>query len=118
MNFIIDRVFCDDFDDCHDKIIVTGVDFIGRRPICGLLSAGRGVFLGAPTRTATPGHRSHRRRSQRGIQGLEVMNLQPMPYLTMQLSIFFQRFTCVLDWFQSVGSYGMSNVLGLVVGFA
>ena len=45
------------------------------------------------------------------------MILQPMLYLTMQLSIFFQRFRCVLDKFRSVGSYGVSNVLGLVVGF-
>jgi hypothetical protein len=41
----------------------------------------------------------------------------PMSYPTMQLSIFFQLFTCVLHWFRSVGSCGMSNVFGLVVGF-
>ena len=29
------RVFCDNFSDCHDEIVVADVDFIGRRPICG-----------------------------------------------------------------------------------
>jgi hypothetical protein len=46
-----------------------------------------------------------------------VMNLYPMSYPTMQLSIFFQRFRCVLEWFRNVGSCGISKNLGLVVGF-
>lgn len=33
----------------------------------------------------------------RGFQGLELMNLHLMSYPTMQQSIFFQRFRCVLD---------------------
>ena len=54
----------------------------------------------------------------RGEKILEVMNLQPMLYLMMQPLIFvFHRFKCVLDWFRNVGSCGMSNVLGLVVGY-
>ena len=75
------------------------------------------MLLGAPTRTTTPGHRSRRRCPRRENQGLEVINLHPMSYLTMQLPIFFQRFGCVLDWFRSVGSCDMFNVLGLAVGF-
>jgi len=43
--------------------------------------------------------------------------MQPMSYPTIQLLIFFQRFRCVLEWFRSVESYGMFNVLELVVGF-
>jgi hypothetical protein len=56
MIFGRDRVSCDDFSDCHDEIAVASVDFIGRRPICGLLCAMGGVLLGAPTRIAIPGH--------------------------------------------------------------
>ena len=37
-------VFCNDFGDCHDKIVVTSIDFIGRRPICGLYLQGEGSF--------------------------------------------------------------------------
>ena len=67
--------------------------------------------------TAISDHRSYHRWLRRGFQDLEVMNMQPMSYSTMQLLIFLQRFRCILDWFRSVGSCGMSNVLGLVVGF-
>ena len=98
-----------------------------RSSLQALISSVEGQFVafickgrsasGAPTRTVTPGHRSHRRWLWRGLQGLWVMILQPMSYLMMQLLIFFQRFRCVLDWFQSVESCGMSNVLELVVGF-
>ena len=110
--------FCNDLGDCHDKIVVTSIDFIGRRPICGLYLQGEGSFWEPPTETATPSHRSHRRWSWRGNQDLKVINLHPMLYLMMQQPIFFQHFRCVLDWFRSVGSCGMSNVLGLVVGFS
>ena len=48
---------------------------------------------------------------------MKVINLHPMLNPMMQPPIFFQRFRCVLDWFRSVGSCGMSNVLGLVIGF-
>jgi len=53
MIFSRDRVSCDDFGDCHDETTVAGVDFIGRRPIYGLLSTRGWVLLGAPTRTTT-----------------------------------------------------------------
>jgi hypothetical protein len=43
--------------------------------------------------------------------------MHPMLYPTMQLPIFFHRFRCVLNWFRSVISCGMSNVLRLVVRF-
>ena len=61
MIFCWDRVSCDDFGDCHDEIVVAGVDFIGRRPICGLYLQGEGCFYEPPMRTATPDHRSHLR---------------------------------------------------------
>ena len=96
----------------HDEIAIAGVNFIGGRLVCGLYLQGEVSFWEPPTRTTTSVHRSHHRCSQRGIQGLEVMILQPMSYSTMQLPIFFQRFRCILDWF-----CGMSNVLGLVVEF-
>jgi hypothetical protein len=48
---------------------------------------------------------------------LEVMNLHPMLYPMMQLVMFFHWFRYVLDWFWSIESYGMSTILGLVVGF-
>ncbi|KAG2586076.1 hypothetical protein PVAP13_5NG021708 [Panicum virgatum] len=83
-----------------------------------IICRGRGPSGWEPlTKTMTPGHRSHRRWSQRGNQILKVINLHPMLYPIMQPPIFFQRFRCVLDWFRSVGSCGMSNVLGLVIGF-
>ena len=43
MIFGRDHVFCDDFGD-FDEIVVAGVDFIGRRPICGLYLQGEGCF--------------------------------------------------------------------------
>jgi hypothetical protein len=46
-----------------------------------------------------------------------VMNLHPISYPTMQLSIFFHRFRCVLDSFQNGGSCGTSNIFWLVVRF-
>ena len=110
-------VFCNDFSDCPDKIAVTSTNFIGRQPICSLYLQGEGSFWEPPMETTTTGHRSHRRWSWRGNQDLKVINLHPMLYPMMQPPIFFQRFRCVLDWFRSVGSCGMSNVLGLVVGF-
>ena len=111
------RISCDDFGDCHDEIAVARVDFIGRQPICGLYLQGKGCFKALTTGTATSGHRSLHRWSQRGNQGLKVMCLHPMLYPSMQLPIFFHRYRCVLDWFRNVGSCGMSNVLGLVAGF-
>jgi hypothetical protein len=74
-------------------------------------------FWAPPMKTATLGHQSHHRRSWRRIQGWKVMNLHPMLLSMMQLPIFFCLFRCVLDWFRSVGSYGISNILGLVIGF-
>ena len=79
------------------------------------LSARGGVLLEPPTNTASPGHWSHRRWSRRGNQDLKVINLHPMLYRMMQSPIFFQRFRCVLDWSQSVGSCGISNILGLII---
>jgi len=116
---ILDRdlVSSDDFNDCHDEIVVAGVDFIGRQLICGHYLQWEGVHLGTTNEDNYSGHRSHRRWSQRENQGLEVTNLHPMFYWMKQLSIFFHRLRCVLDWFQNIGSCGMSNVLGLVVGF-
>ena len=111
------RISCDDFGDCHDEIAVARVDFIGRQPICGLYLQQKGCFRALSTGTATSSHRSLHRWSQRGNQGLKVMCLHPILYPTMQLSIFFHRYKCVLDWFQNVGSCGMSNVLGLIDGF-
>ena len=84
-----DLVTCDDFGDCDDEITIIGVDFVGRRPICGRYLQGEGCSWALPTRTVTPGHRSHRRWSRRENQGLEVMNMHPMLYQTMQLTIFF-----------------------------
>ena len=44
MIFGRDRVFRDDFSNCHDEIDVACVDFIGRRSICGLYLKGEGCF--------------------------------------------------------------------------
>ena len=44
-----DRIFYDEFSDCHDKIVVVGVDFIGRRTICGFICKGGGAS-GSPLR--------------------------------------------------------------------
>ena len=111
-------VFCNDFGDCHDKIVVASIDFICRRTICGLYLQGEGSFWEPRIKTTTPGHGSHRWWSQRGNQDWKVINLHPIIYPMMQPPIFFQRFRCVLDWFRSVGSCGMFNVLGLVVEFS
>jgi hypothetical protein len=40
MIFCRDRVSYDDFGDCHDEIIVAGVDFIGKWSIYGLYLQG------------------------------------------------------------------------------
>lgn len=40
MIFCRDFVSCNHFDDYHDDIIVTGIDFIGRWLICGLYLQG------------------------------------------------------------------------------
>ena len=61
-------VFCNDFGDCHDKIVVASIDFICRLPICGLYLQGKGSFWEPRIKTTTPGHRSHRWWSQRGNQ--------------------------------------------------
>jgi len=116
---IFDRacVICDDFGDYHDEIVVTSIDFIGRRPICGHYLQGEGSFWEPRIKTTTPGHGSHRWWSQRGNQDWKVINLHPIIYPMMQPPIFFQRFRCILDWFRSIGFCGMSNVLGLVGGF-
>jgi hypothetical protein len=47
---ILDRDLAsyDDFNDSHDEIVVAGVDFIGRRLICGHYLQGEGVLLGTP----------------------------------------------------------------------
>jgi len=89
MIFGWDRDFYDDFNDCHDEIIVAGINFIGRRPIDGFYMQGEGCLWALPTRTTTRGHRSHRRWLWRD-QGLEVMNQQTMLYPTLQRLIFFQ----------------------------
>jgi hypothetical protein len=43
MIFCRDHVSCNDFGDCHDEIAVADIDFIGRRPICGVYLQGRGA---------------------------------------------------------------------------
>ena len=70
-------VICDDFGDYHDEIVVTSIDFIGRWLICGHYLQGEGSFWEPPTKTTTPGQRSHRRWSRRGNQVLKVINLHP-----------------------------------------
>jgi hypothetical protein len=40
MIFCRDRDSGDGFDVCHDEIVIVGVDFIGRRSICGLYLQG------------------------------------------------------------------------------
>ena len=70
MIFGRDLVSCDDFDDCHDKIVVVGIDFIGRRSICDHYLQGKGRSQALPMRTVTLGHRSHHQWPRRGIQGL------------------------------------------------
>ena len=110
-------VICDDFGDYHDEIVVTSINFIAGGQFVAIICKGEGSFWELPTKTTTPGQRSHRRWSRRGNQVLKVINLHPMLYPMMQPPIFFQRFRCVLDWFRSVGSCGMSNVLGLAIGF-
>ena len=109
-------VICDDFGDYHDEIVVTSINFIAGGQFVAIICKGRGSSR-APTKTTTPDHRSHRWWSRRGNQVLKVINLHPMLYPMMQPPIFFQRFRCVLDWFRSVGSCGMSNLLRLVIGF-
>ncbi|KAG2590632.1 hypothetical protein PVAP13_5NG419900 [Panicum virgatum] len=37
-------VFSNCFSNCYNKIVVTSIDFIGRRPICGLYLQGEGSF--------------------------------------------------------------------------
>jgi hypothetical protein len=39
-----DHVSFDNFGDHRDKIVVAGVDFIGRRSICDLYLQGEGCF--------------------------------------------------------------------------
>jgi hypothetical protein len=58
MIFTWDGVSSDDFGDCHDKIVVASINFIGRQPIFGLYLQ-EGWFWEPPKRIATPGH--HRR---------------------------------------------------------
>jgi hypothetical protein len=43
MIFGLDRMSYDDFSDCHDEIVVAGVDFIGKRPIYGIYLQGEGA---------------------------------------------------------------------------
>jgi hypothetical protein len=107
------RVFCDDFDDCHDEIAIVG-------------SAGGQVVAIMCKGTGASGRPQQRLLlrlidlivvgCREEIKELKVMNLHPTLLPTMQLSIFFHRFRYVLDWFRSVGSCGISNVLGLVTG--
>ena len=40
---MIFNVSCDDFDDCHDEIVVASADFIGRRPSCAHYLQGEGA---------------------------------------------------------------------------
>jgi hypothetical protein len=44
MIFGRDRVTYDDFGDCHDEIVVAGVNFIVRRSVCGPYLQGEGCF--------------------------------------------------------------------------
>ena len=116
MIFGRDLVTCDGFGNCHDEIIVASCDLIGRWPIYGHYLQGEGCFCALAMRTITSGHRSHHRWSRRENQVLDIMNLHPILCRTMQLSIFFHQFRCILDRFWNVGSDGMSSVLGLIVG--
>ena len=55
MIFGQDHVSCAVFSDCHDEIVVVGVDFIGKRPIYSLLSTMGGVLLGATDKDSDSG---------------------------------------------------------------
>ena len=41
-------VICDDFGDYHNEIVVTSINFIGKRPICGHYLQGEGSFWEPP----------------------------------------------------------------------
>jgi hypothetical protein len=53
-------VVYDDFSDGHDEVVVTGVDYIGRRSNCGNYMLEKEYSLTLPTRTVTLGHQPHR----------------------------------------------------------
>jgi hypothetical protein len=121
-------VSCNDIGDCHEEIAVAMTLVIATRRLSwqtwisstgdqfeAFICKEKGCFWKPPNKN-NDDSRSHRPWSQRGNQGLGVMNLQSMSYQTMRLPIFFQQFRCVLDGFRSVGSCGMSNILGLVIG--
>jgi hypothetical protein len=87
---------------CDDFVITT------MRSSSSISSAGRQFVAiickgSGPTKTTTPGHR---RWPLKGNQVLKVINRHPMLYPMMQPPIF-----------RNVGSCGMSNVLGLIIGF-
>jgi hypothetical protein len=44
MIFGQDYVSCNDFDDCHNKITVAGINFISTGPICDLYLQGKECF--------------------------------------------------------------------------
>ena len=115
-NFFLGSYYitCDDFNDCWDKVIISAVDFIGRRPILGHYLQRSRCSQALSTDIVTLGHRTHHRWLWRGNrisnvanQGLEVMNLE-----SMQLQMFFYRFRCILGSFQNVGFCCMSIFLG------
>lgn len=101
------------------EIDVAGINFIGRRPICGHYLQGEECTWALPTRTVTLGHRSHLRWSQRGNQGLVVMNLHPT-YIVLNDAIadILSLTQMCFGLFRNVRSCGMSNILWLVVRFS
>jgi hypothetical protein len=88
MIFGRDLVFCADFGDFNDDVVIVGVNFIGRRLICGHYRKGEECLWTLPTR---------------------IVILRPILRPTMQLPIFFHQLRCVLDWFMNVGSCELSN---------
>jgi hypothetical protein len=60
-------VSCDDFSDCHDEIAVADIDFIDRRPICGLyLQASGSPYEDDDTRSSIASSMVAERKSRSG----------------------------------------------------
>jgi hypothetical protein len=56
-----DLITRDDFDDCHDKATVEGLNFISIQSIFCHYLQGEGRYWALPTRTITSGHQSRQR---------------------------------------------------------
>jgi hypothetical protein len=53
MIFGFDLVICDDFGDCHDMVVIAGIDMNDSQPICGHYLLGEGCSWALPTRKVT-----------------------------------------------------------------